>query len=144
MKKLPRSSVILMVAAIVLLNSEIGAGEKKDKDKKPEVIVVNETLTTADLKDKVRMSSYCKTFVFEMKEGKNYQLDMTSGVFDSYLRLENPTGEQVAADDDGGGYPSARIIYRAPKTGDFTIICTTFGANSTGKFMLTVKEIPNN
>ena len=43
----------------------------------------------------------------------------------------------------GQRFPDARIIYRAPKTGDFTIICTTFGANSTGKYTLLVKEVPN-
>jgi hypothetical protein len=133
---------LLTLAALCLLHANLSAGEKKDKekDKKPEDITVNDTLTNKELKDKVRTGCFCKTYIFKMTEGKTYQLDMISKEFDSYLRLENPDGQQVAADDDGGGYPDARIIYKAPKTGDFTIICTTFGNGSTGKYTLLVKE----
>ncbi len=142
MKYLLRLSMPLILACIVLAQVRLSAGEKKDKDK-PENVVVNDALTTGDVKDKVRTGSYCKTYVFKMVEGKSYQIDMMSKDFDSYLRLEDPQGQQVAADDDGGGFPSARIIYRAAKTGDYTIICTTFGADSTGKYTLHVKEMAN-
>ena len=146
MNALQRLGVVPLFAIAFLAQAGLSAGEKKDKDKekKLETIVVNDSLTNGDLKDKVRTQCFCKTYVFKMTEGKTYQLDMTSGNFDSYLRLENQEGAQVAADDDGGGYPSARIIFRAPKTGDFTIICTTFGGGSTGKYTLNVKEIPGN
>lgn len=135
---------LLTLAALCLLHANLNAGEKKDKDKdrKPEDVTVNDTLTNKELKDKVRTGCFCKTYTFKMVEGKSYQLDMKSKEFDSYLRLENPDGQQVAADDDGGGYPDARIIYKAPKTGDYTIICTTFGNGSTGKYTLFVKEMP--
>jgi len=138
-----RASTFLTLVAI-LAHANLHAGEKKDKekDKKSEDIVVNDTLTDKELKDKVRSGCYCKTYVFKMVEGKSYQLDMKSKDFDSYLRLEDPQGQQVAADDDSGGFPDARIIFRAPKTGDYTIICTTFGNGSTGKYTLLVKEMP--
>jgi len=144
MKTLLQIGALITLAAILLVHSNLQAGEKKDKDKdkKPEDIVVNDMLNSKDLKDKVRTGCYCKTYVFKMTEGKSYQLDMVSKDMDSYLRLENPEGKQVAYDDDSGGYPDARIIYRAPKTGDYTIICTTFGNGSTGKYVLTVKEMP--
>lgn len=127
----------LAFSAACLLQSS-RAGEKKNDP--PREIVIDGELTTADLRDKVRQQMYCKTYTFKMVEGRNYQIDMRSGAFDSYLRLENAEGVQVAFDDDGGGFPSARILYRAPKTGDYTIICTTFGANSTGKYTMTVKD----
>jgi hypothetical protein len=139
-----RIGALITLAAVVLVHASLHAGEKKDKDKdkKQEDVVVNDTLTNKELKDKVRTSCFCKTYVFKMVEGKSYQLDMKSKDFDSYLRIENLEGQQVAADDDGGGYPDARINYRAPKTGDYTIICTTFGNGSTGKYTLLVKELP--
>jgi hypothetical protein len=119
------------------------AGDKKEQPKQERAkdTVVNDELTNADLKDKVRTGSFCKTFTYKMTEGRKYQIDMVSGAFDSYLRLENPKGEQVASDDDGGGFPNARIQYEAPTTGDFTISATTFGGGSTGKFTVTVKDI---
>ena len=132
----------LFVLGSTLAPISLHAGDKKDPQKKEEnkETVVNDELTNADLKDKVRTECFCKTYVFKMTEGKNYQIDMVS-VWDNYLRLENAAGEQVAADDDGGGFPNARIIYRAPKTGDYTIIATTFSGGTTGKFTLTVKEV---
>jgi hypothetical protein len=67
---------------------------------------------------------------------------MKSGDMDSYLRLEYSDGAQVAADDDSGGFPNARILYRAPRTGDYTIICTTYAAGATGRFTLIVQDTP--
>jgi hypothetical protein len=144
MKALLSIGAIASLAFFVLVNASVDGGEKKDKDKdkKLEDIVVNDTLTNKEVKDKVRTGSYCKTYVFKMVEGKSYQIDMKSKEFDSYLRLENPEGNQVAADDDSGGFPDARIIFRAPKTGDYTIICTTFAGGTTGKYTLLVKEMP--
>ena len=133
--------VILLVCRV-----DTQAGDKKDPPKKEEFkdITVDDALTPADLKDRVRQGCFCKPYVLKMVEGKTYQIDMTSGAFDSYLRLENAKGDQVAADDDGGGYPSARIIYRAAKTEDYTIIATTFGGGSTGKFRVAIKEVRGN
>jgi hypothetical protein len=121
-----------------MLQTPIWAGDKKET---PKEISVDGELINADLKDKVRTQMYCKTYTFKMIEGRNYQLDMRSNVFDSYLRLENPDGVQVAFDDDSGGFPHARIVYRVPKTGDYTIICTTFSAGATGKYNLIVKDL---
>lgn len=133
-----------LVAASFAILGNSRAADKKDPDKKPEPakeVVVKDQLITADLKDTVRTQMYCKTYTFKMIEGRNYQLDMTSADFDSYLRLEEPSGQQIAADDDSGGFPHARIVIRAPKTGDYTIITTTYRAGATGKFMLTVKDL---
>jgi hypothetical protein len=51
---------------------------------------------------------------------------MNSQQFDSYLRLENPFGQQVAEDDDGGGFPNAKIVYLVPQSGNYRIIATSF------------------
>jgi hypothetical protein len=49
-------------------------------------------------------------------------------------------GKQVAFDDDSGGFPHSRIVYRAPADGDYKVIATSFEANQTGPFTLTVQE----
>ena len=120
------------------------AGEKKHEEKKVESatdVVIQGELINTDPKDKVRKGCFCKPHPFKMVKGKSYQVDLRSKDFDAYLRLENPAGQQVAFDDDGGGNRDARIIYRAPQTGDYQICATSYGAGSTGKFILTVKEI---
>lgn len=124
-------------------SDKAGEKDKKDAPKQAEAkeIVINGELTNADLKDKVRSNSFSKTYTYRMVENKRYQIDMISTAFDSYLRLENPAGDNVQQDDDGGGFPNARMFYIAPKGGDYTIVCTSFGGGSTGKFTLIVRDI---
>ncbi|HEV3255490.1 MAG TPA: hypothetical protein VG013_01295, partial [Gemmataceae bacterium] len=58
--------------------------------------------------------------------------------FDTFLRLEDPAGKEVAfIDDDEQPALDSRIIYRAPKTGEYRIIATCFDGK-TGKFTLDV------
>ena len=133
--------VALALAIGLLVQANLGAAAKKKKD--PEAskeLVVNGELTDQDGKDTVLTNSYCKTFKYKMVKGRTYQIDMKSKDVDSYLRLEDPNGKEVAKDDDGGGFPDAKIVYTADETGEFKIIATTFGGNSTGKFTLTARD----
>ena len=54
-----------------------------------------------------------------LEAGQEYQLDMKSKELDSYLYLYDENDKLVAFDDDGGGFPDARIIYRPKKSGMF-------------------------
>jgi thiol-disulfide isomerase/thioredoxin len=131
--------VLALVPAIVLTAR---AGEKdKDKDKP---FKVEGKLADSDPKDK-DTNAPTNEHKFKMKAGKAYVIDMTSTEIDSYLKLMDPKGKKVAEDDDGGGYPNARILYKAKEDGDFKIICTCFpqpmnGLGLTGKYTLTVRE----
>lgn len=103
-----------------------------------------DNLTEEDAKDKVNQTSVAKVYTVNFDAGKTYRIDMTSRQLDSFLRLENADGTQVAADDDGGGFPNARIIYKAKTTGEYRVIATTFGQpmgqlKLTGAYTLTVK-----
>ncbi|MSQ94389.1 MAG: hypothetical protein EXR98_07515 [Gemmataceae bacterium] len=137
-------ALVLVAAGCLAWQASSGADEKKTTDKKPEPakdVIVNGELTNADLKDKVLTESFCKTYTFKMIEGRTYQIDLKSRAFDAFLRLENPKGDQVVADDDSGGMLDSRINYRAPTTGDYTICAMSLGGGSTGKFMLIVKDL---
>jgi serine protease Do len=92
-----------------------------------------------DPKDNVRKSSACKTYTAKLAKGKTYQIDMMSKQIDSYLRLEDSNGKQLAQDDDSGDSLDARIIFTAPDDGVYRIIATTF-VGGTGPFTLLVKE----
>jgi hypothetical protein len=132
------TALALLAAGCLVAGARIGAGEKKDKEKAPDELVINDELINADLKDKVLKDSLSKTYAFQMTAGKTYQIDMRGQGFTPFLRLENPEGMQVA--DNSNGKLDAHIVYRAPKTGDYTIIATS-ARESMGKFTLTVKEV---
>ncbi|HYV34945.1 MAG TPA: pre-peptidase C-terminal domain-containing protein [Gemmataceae bacterium] len=115
--------------------------------KKPEKIPlqggkakVESSIKESDEKDKVQKFQ-CKIFTFDLKKGQLYKIDMVSKDLDSYLRLEDESGKQLAKDDDGGGLVNARINFYCRADGAYRIICTTFNSG-TGPFTLTVQEIP--
>lgn len=81
----------------------------------------------------------CKVFTVDLKRGNNYKIDMVSKELDSYLRLEDPAGKELAKDDDGGGFVHARIQFRCLADGAYRVICTTF-KGGVGPFTLTIQE----
>jgi serine protease Do len=154
MRSYPRFTVLLFAlgflsAGLLLASSAAGETKVKDKDKKkpkdpPKELVVDGQITDNDAKDTKRTEMYCKTYTFKMVKGAKYEIIMRSDDLDSYLRLENPKGDQVAEDDDSGQGNTgldAKIEYEATETGDFKVIATTFAPGATGKFKLTVKQI---
>src|SRR5438067_1067240 len=97
-----------LCTGLVMQTNSIAADAKKPpkdkKDKKPpKDLKVDGELTDNDAKDTKRTEMYCKTYTFNMVKGAKYEITMRSNGMDSYLRLENPKGDQVAEDDDGGG-----------------------------------------
>ncbi|MCS7047029.1 MAG: redoxin domain-containing protein [Gemmataceae bacterium] len=106
-------------------------------DKKGELKIAG-TLSPDDPRDR-KLPHPCKKYPFEMTAGTIYVIDMQSKQFDTYLRLEDPTGKEVAFDDDGGGGLNSRIVYKAAKGGPYTIIATTFNGK-VGDFQLTVRK----
>lgn len=86
-------------------------------------------------------NTYYKSYPIKLKAGRTYSIDLVhpaGSTIDPYLLLKD--GEQIVArDDDSGGDLNARIIYTAPKDGEFTIIATTLRPGMTGAYTLTVR-----
>lgn len=117
-------------------SSPATTGNKKLKQEKS----FQGKLDQKDPLDTVRKQCFCKVHTFDMTTGDVYVIDLQSKDFDSFLRLENAAKKQLAQDDDGGGFPHARITFTAPETGTYRIIVTTFAPNKTGEYSLTVKQ----
>jgi len=116
--------------------AKVAGGELKFKDG---AASVDAKLDNTDNKDTVRKQSLCKIYTVKLAKGKTYQIDMVSKAIDSYLRLEDAKGTELAQDDDGGGFPDARIVFECKEDGVYRIIATTF-APAEGEFTLSVKE----
>jgi hypothetical protein len=107
--------------------------DKSTEDK----LKVEGKLRPDDPKDKVLTQRPHKVHEMKMKAGRTYQIDLVSTAFDSFLRLEDSTGKQLAQDDDSGGDLNARIVFKAPKDDTYRIIVLTFNGQ-TGPYTLTV------
>jgi hypothetical protein len=81
-----------------------------------------------------------KSYKVALQANTGYVISMNSRDFDSFLRLEDPAGKQVAEDDDSGGDLNSRIFYTPTQSGTFRVIATTFIEGETGSFQLTVQE----
>jgi len=104
----------------------------------PGGLAINESLDVNDPIDKMQRQP-CKNFQVKFNAGKTYTIDMISLQMDSFLRLEDASGRQLAQDDDSGGGLNARISFRAPEEGVYRIITTTC-AGGVGSFTMKVVE----
>jgi HEAT repeat protein len=107
-------------------------------DPKRKDFEVNGVLTAGDPFDKVRNGCFHVVHTYPMVKGKTYTILLNSN-WDNYLRLENSQGVMLAQDDDGQGFPNARIIFTAPGDGWYRIIVTSFGGGANGPYTLRVK-----
>ena len=99
---------LIAVLAFALMAAGLTqAGGEKDKDKD---LRVQAKFSKDDPKDAQR-GGPSQTHPFQMKAGKFYTIDMVSTELDSYLRLMDAKGNQLAEDDDGGGSLNARILF---------------------------------
>lgn len=101
------------------------------------ILDIKGQLTDDDPNDN-KLKKPAKTHEFKLEAGKGYRIDLRSNEFDTFLRLLDPKGKEVAFNDDAE--PPAldsRIIYIAPKEGMYKIVVSTFDGK-TGNYSLTV------
>jgi murein DD-endopeptidase MepM/ murein hydrolase activator NlpD len=97
------------------------------------------SLAAADARDVVRQKSVCKVYLVRMAAGRTYTIDLTSKEFDAYLRLEDAGHKQLADDDDSGGFPNARLVFRPTIDGVYRVVATAYDARL-GRFQLRIRE----
>jgi hypothetical protein len=116
------------------------AGEEKTKVASAEKLVTIEgTLEDSDPKDK-KNNGPSKTFTFKLLKGKAYVIDLISEDFDSFLRLEDAAGKELAWDDDSGGDLNSRIRFDPNKDGEYKVIASSLDGKP-GKFTLKVGPV---
>jgi tetratricopeptide (TPR) repeat protein len=118
--------------------------ESKWKDKKV-VSTVKESLTEKDPKDNRKCHQHVWTV--ELEAGYFYRVDLKNPTFasekdyDPYLRVADDKNKVLYEDDDGGGYPNARIYFTARRTGNYTMIASSCYPGQPGAYVLTVTRI---
>lgn len=97
------------------------------------IFTVNDSLTPAEAQQ------IGKSHDVKLTAGKQYSFDMVSTELDAFLRLQL-RGQELAADDDGGGNLNARIIFRATESGVYQVQTSAWNRRP-GRFTLTVREL---
>src|SRR5262249_33653196 len=102
-------------------------------------ITIEGQLTNADPFDKVRKDCNFRMHIVKMVPGRQYEIRMDSTEFDSYLRLENSKGKQLAEDDDSGGNLNAKIVFTPTKADNYRNLPPPFPPAQSGLYTLTVR-----
>ncbi len=109
------------------------------------------TLATTDPKDKLRTSSYAKVHTVRLTGGQAVVIDLESGdgsttpkagFFDTWLRVEDSTGKELAYNDDvvpGKNYNS-RVEFTPTQDGDYRIVVTSYAPGATGAYSVTIRQ----
>jgi serine protease Do len=107
------------------------------------------TLTSKEALDKLRAdltqrkldkACFHKVHTLKMTPGSTYTIDLESNDFDAYLRLEDPSGKQLAEDDDSAGKLNSRIVFTPEVEGVYRIIVTTCDPDQTGAYRLSIYQ----
>jgi hypothetical protein len=105
------------------------------------VLRASSELTLKDKKDTARKDSFAKSFSVTLQANTRYVIDLKSSAFDTYLRVEDATGRQVAFNDDVGGKNlNSQVVFTPQTAGTYRVIATTYAGGITGVFTLTVKQ----
>jgi hypothetical protein len=81
-----------------------------------------------------------KSYTIPLKANKTYLVELvrTGGTCDPYLVIEDSSGKRLAQDDDGGGFPDAKLLFTPSRDDDYRIFAITIAGP--GEFALRVNE----
>ena len=79
-------------------------------------------------------------YIFNGSSGDSITINMTGiNNYDTYLELYGPNCQQITTNDDGAGYPNARIQTTLNQTGTYTIIARGYSGR-TGSYSLSLQR----
>jgi hypothetical protein len=108
-----------------------------------DTISFGETVSgTLDASDCLRTGgAFQESWQLVLDNDTTARIDLESAAFDAFLVLKDSQGNIVASDDDGGDGLNARIE-RVLEAGTYEIVASSFAANQTGAYQLTVGAPP--
>ena len=85
--------------------------------------------------------AWMQAFTVELEAGKTYQIDLSSEAFDTYLTVQDPSGE-VRTNDDGPSSTDSQLVIEDAEAGVYTLFASSFNVGESGAFVLRVREVP--
>jgi hypothetical protein len=120
-----------------------GAGATAPRARDVEAIAYGETQTGTLSADDARLTSgeYRDLYAFDGATGDSIIVELQSGAFDPYLSLIPPGegGDQIDNDDADGRQDLSRVAVRLRSSGRFRIMVTSYAADKTGSYRLTLR-----
>jgi hypothetical protein len=134
----PPPPIVVRPALVPVAGPVIGQPKKGKQPADDLVILIEHFLDLADAPDVTRRHP-CKIHAVKLDKEALYQIDLVGHGIDTYLRLLDEHGKQLAEDDDSGGNLNARIRHTTAKAGLYYIVATTFGGGE-GAYTLSIRK----
>lgn len=87
----------------------------------------------------LQTGEYAESFTFNWNAGETHPVLVSSTVFDPYVIVRPPVGEQVENDDLSPPNTNAGLTVTCATTGQYTVVVTSFEPGEAGAFNLTVQ-----
>ncbi|MEN7537824.1 pre-peptidase C-terminal domain-containing protein [Aurantiacibacter flavus] len=83
--------------------------------------------------------SYYDRYTFAGRRGQHVSLRMTSTDFDTYLRVESPSGETFSNDDGDDGSTNSQLDLDLTESGRYQLIANSLTSDETGSYELIIE-----
>ncbi len=81
-----------------------------------------------------------QSYEVPLQAGKVYVIEMESKQLNSYLRLYDAGGTLLDENNDGGGFPNSRMVFKSREKGTYRILATSLGQEGRGSYIVNVWE----
>lgn len=135
------ASCALAICLVTGLGDSLACGGEKEADARTAEmpVSIDGILAEADPPDK-KSKGPSKTFAFKLLKSKSYIVDLASDDFDSFLRIEDAGGKELAWDDDMGDGLNSRLRLVPSKDGVYKIVASSLDGKA-GKFQLKIRPV---
>ena len=76
----------------------------------------------------------------ELVAGQELDVILQSSDFDTYLRIEDPSGNLLGEDDDSAGGTNSQLVVIAPVDGTYRLVASSFTSDDYGEYLLAVRR----
>ncbi|MEL6606579.1 MAG: tetratricopeptide repeat protein, partial [Cyanobacteria bacterium J06614_10] len=102
-------------------------------------VIFNVEGTLVDGGARLNDGSLYDIHLFEGQAEQIVRITLNSNEFDTFLILQDASGEELARNDDGSDRTNAEIIFRLPTTEQYRIVAKAYDANGKGAYRLIVE-----
>ena len=109
---------------------------KQDSDNQP--VLLEQTGALAEGDASFSDGSLYDEYFFQGEAGQIVKITLDSKVFDTYLILEDASGERIADNDDGSNGANAEIVIQLSEEGQYRVFATAYSAGGHGAYRLNI------
>ncbi|MEG4283320.1 pre-peptidase C-terminal domain-containing protein [Microcoleus sp. A006_D1] len=107
-------------------------------------ILLGGELTRNDSNNPTRYGTFADDYRFDtLSPGQQFQLDLKSDDFDSYLQLVDERTGQVIGDDDAGGNRNSRLSFTVQPNSNYIVRATSYYPGDTGSYTISSAKLSN-